>query len=166
MITTFDRHIKPVASLKQLALPESQADIFHGIVANVRHTGAVVLFTGQSETDKTLAAEALGHELQTDLYRIDLRAVASKWVGETEENLNRLLDNAERSSAVLLFDEADALFDKRADVKDSHDRFAGSPALVERVESYRPLVILNFRAKDSFEPAMLARVKFIVDFLD
>ena len=104
--------------------------------------------------------------MQTDLYRIDLRAVASKWVEETEENLNRLLDNAERSSAVLLFDEADALFGKRTDVKDSHDRFAGSPSLVERIESYRPLAILNFRAKDSFELALLARAKFVVDFPD
>jgi len=140
--------------------------MLHRIAANARRAGTMTVFTGRNAAGKALAAEALAHELQTDLYRIDLRAVASKWVGETEENLNRLLDNAERSIAVLLFDEADALFGKRTDVKDSHDRFAGSPALVERIEFYRPLVILNFRAKDSFEPAMLARVKFVVDFPD
>jgi len=128
------------------------------IAAAARSNGITTLFTGPSGAGKTLAAEALAHELQTDLYRIDLRAVVSKWIGETEKNLNQLFDDAGRNGAVLLFDEADALFGKRSEVRDSHDRFS------ERIHSYRALAILSAGKKDSIDPKLLGRIPFIVDF--
>jgi SpoVK/Ycf46/Vps4 family AAA+-type ATPase len=164
MIPEFAQHIKPAVSWKQLALPEARIEMLRGIAARARHAGAVTLFTGASGTGKTLAAQALARELQTDLYRVDLSAVVNKWIAETEKNLNRLFDDAGQNRTVLLFDEADALFGKRTEVRDSHDRFADAPSLFERIESYRALAILSVSAKDSLGPALLARVHFIVDF--
>jgi SpoVK/Ycf46/Vps4 family AAA+-type ATPase len=132
--------------------------MLRGIATAARSNGITTLFTGSSGTGKTLAAEALAHELQTDLYRIDLRAVVSKWIGETEKNLNQLFDDAGRNGAVLLFDEADALFGKRTEGRDSHDRFS------ERIHSYRALAILSAGTKDSIDPKLLGRIPFIVDF--
>jgi SpoVK/Ycf46/Vps4 family AAA+-type ATPase len=164
MLPDFAQHIKPSASWKQLSLSKTRIETLRGIAASVRRNGVIALFAGESGTGKTLAAEALAHELQTDLYRIDLRAVVSKWVAETEKNLNQLLDSAAQNSAVLLFDEADALFGKRTEIRDSHDRFAGAPPFLERLQSYRALAILSVGKQDSLDPALLKRIPFIVDF--
>jgi len=157
IIPDFAQHIKPVAAWKQLGLPAARIEMLRGIAASGRD-GITALFAGESGTGKTLAAEALAHELQTDLYRIDLRAVVSKWIGETEKNLSQLLDDAGQNSSVLLFDEADALFGKRTGVRDSHDRFA------ERILSYRALAILSVSKKDSLDSKLLGSIRFIVDF--
>jgi SpoVK/Ycf46/Vps4 family AAA+-type ATPase len=113
-----------------------------------------------------MAAEVLALELRLDLYRIDLSAVVSKYIGETEKNLRRVFDAAEEGGAILLFDEADALFGKRSEVKDSHDRHANIEVsyLLQRMEAYRGLAILTTNLKDSLDGAFLRRLRFIVEF--
>ncbi len=131
-----------------------------------RGLGLSALFTGPSGTGKTLAAEILANELRLDLFRIDLSAVVSKYIGETEKNLRRVFDAAEEGGAVLLFDEADALFGKRSEVKDSHDRYANVEIsyLLQRMEAYRGLAILTTNMKEALDPAFLRRLRFIVQF--
>jgi len=131
-----------------------------------RGQGLCVLFTGESGTGKTLAAEAIANEAALDLYRIDLATVVSKYIGETEKNLKRLFDAAEASGALLLFDEADALFGKRSDVKDSHDRYANIEVayLLQRIEAYRGLAILTTNFRGALDRAFLRRIRFIVQF--
>jgi SpoVK/Ycf46/Vps4 family AAA+-type ATPase len=121
---------------------------------------------GASGTGKTLSAEILGHALDLDVYRIDLSAVVSKYIGETEKNLRRVFDAAEGSGVVLLFDEADALFGKRTEVKDSHDRHANLEVsyLLQRMEAYRGLAILTTNLKASLDQAFLRRIRFVVQF--
>ena len=113
-----------------------------------------------------MAAEVLAHELGLDLYRIDLAGVVSKYIGETEKNLRRVFDAAEDSGAILLFDEADALFGKRTEVKDSHDRYANIEVsyLLQRMEAYRGLAILTTNMRHAIDPAFLRRLRFIVEF--
>jgi len=124
------------------------------------------LFAGASGTGKTLAAEVLANELRLDLYRIDLSSVVSKYIGETEKNLRRVFDAAEEGGAILLFDEADALFGKRSEVKDSHDRYANIEVsyLLQRMEAYRGLAILTTNLKSALDTAFLRRIRFIVQF--
>ena len=111
-----------------------------------------------------MAAEVLANELRLDLYRIDLSAVVSKYIGETEKNLRRVFDAAEDGGAILLFDEADALFGKRSEVKDSHDRYANIEVsyLLQRMEAYRGLAILTTNLKSALDPAFLRRLRFVV----
>ena len=113
-----------------------------------------------------MAAEVLANELALDLYRIDLSAVVSKYIGETEKNLRRLFDAAEETGAILLFDEADTLFGKRSDVKDSHDRYANIEVsyLLQRMEASRGLAILTTNFKSALDPAFMRRLRFIVNF--
>src|SRR5262249_59054368 len=101
-----------------------------------------------------------------DLYRIDLSSVVSKYIGETEKNLRRVFDAAENSGAILLFDEADALFGKRSEVKDSHDRYANIEVsyLLQRMEVYRGLAILTTNLKENLDPAFMRRLRFVVHF--
>ena len=108
----------------------------------------------------------LANELRLDLYRIDLSAVVSKYIGETEKNLRRVFDAAEDSGAILLFDEADALFGKRSEVKDSHDRYANIEVsyLLQRMEAYRGLAILTTNLKAALDPAFQRRLRFVVQF--
>jgi hypothetical protein len=131
-----------------------------------RGLGLSALFSGPSGTGKTLAAEILANELRLDLFRIDLSAVVSKYIGETEKNLRRVFDAAEEGGAVLLFDEADALFGKRSEVKDSHDRYANVEIsyLLQRMEAYRGLAILTTNMKEALDRAFLRRLRFIVQF--
>jgi len=131
-----------------------------------RGLGISVLFAGESGTGKTLAAEVLASELRLDLYRIDLSAVVSKYIGETEKNLRRVFDAAEDSGAILLFDEADALFGKRSEVKDSHDRYANLEIsyLLQRMEAYRGLAILTTNMRHAIDTAFMRRIRFVVDF--
>lgn len=133
---------------------------------SARGLGITALFAGASGTGKTLAAEVVAGALSLDLYRIDLSAVVSKYIGETEKNLRRIFDAAEAGGAVLLFDEADALFGKRSEVKDSHDRYANVEVsyLLQRMESYAGLAVLTTNMKQNLDQAFLRRIRFVVDF--
>jgi hypothetical protein len=175
--------IAPGAGWDDLILPDPQRIMLHQIAAQVRQRrrvydewgfgkrherglGVAALFSGESGTGKTLAAEVLASELHLDLYRVDLSAVVSKYIGESEKNLRRVFDAAEDTGAILLFDEADALFGKRSDVKDSHDRYANIEVsyLLQRMEAYRGLAILTTNLKSALDPAFQRRLRFIVHF--
>ena len=131
-----------------------------------RGLGISALFAGESGTGKTLAAEVIAHELKLNLYRIDLSQVVSKYIGETEKNLRKLFDAAEDGGTILFFDEADALFGKRSEVKDSHDRYANIEInyLLQRMEAYRGLAILATNMKSALDTAFIRRLRFIVNF--
>ncbi len=131
-----------------------------------RGQGVAALFTGPPGTGKTTAAEALARELGQDLYRIDLSAVVSKYVGETEKNLAEAFDEAERGGAVLFFDEADALFGKRTEIRDAHDRYANLEVnyLLQRVETFTGLVILATNRGSAMDEAFLRRLRFVIRF--
>jgi phage tail sheath protein FI len=160
--------IEPVATWDDLVTAAGHADLLHDIArqATNREPGVTALFTGERGTGKTLAAEVLAADLGLDLYRIDLSAVVSKYIGETEKNLRRVFDAAEEGGAVLLFDEADALFGRRSDVKDSHDRYANIEVdyLLQRMESYRGLAILAASLRSNIDPAFIRRLRFVVHF--
>jgi SpoVK/Ycf46/Vps4 family AAA+-type ATPase len=128
--------------------------------------GMVVLFTGASGTGKTMAAEWLARELGVDLYKADLSSVVSKWVGETEKNLNQLFAEAEDSSAIIFFDEADALFGKRGEVKDARDRWANTEVnyLLQRIEEYAGVVIMASNLRQNIDEAFLRRISAMVEF--
>ncbi|SOD63443.1 ATPase family associated with various cellular activities (AAA) [Streptomyces zhaozhouensis] len=177
------RRVEPVADWDDLVLPERQFAILREIVAHVRQRstvyrewgfsrtlrrglGVTALFAGGSGTGKTLAAETLAGELGLDLFVIDLSQVVSKYIGETEKNLRRVFDAAERGGALLLFDEADALFGKRSEVRDSHDRYANLEVsyLLMRMEAYRGLAVLTTNMKKALDPAFMRRIRFVVDF--
>ncbi len=131
-----------------------------------RGLGISALFAGDTGTGKTLAADVIATHLRLDLYRIDLSAVVSKYIGETEKNLRRLFDAAENGGSILFFDEADALFGKRSEVKDSHDRYANIEInyLLQRMEAYRGLAILATNMKSALDQAFLRRLRFVVNF--
>ena len=131
-----------------------------------RGLGISALFAGESGTGKTLAAEVIAHELKLNLYRIDLSQVVNKYIGETEKNLRKLFDAAEDGGTILFFDEADALFGKRSEVKDSHDRYANIEInyLLQRMEAYRGLAILATNMKSALDTAFMRRLRFIVNF--
>jgi len=131
-----------------------------------RGLGISALFSGASGTGKTLAAEVLARELELDLYRIDLSGVVSKYIGETEKNLKQVFDAAEEGGVLLLFDEADALFGKRSEVKDSHDRYANIEVgyLLQRMENFQGLAILTTNLKSSLDKSFQRRLRFTVDF--
>jgi SpoVK/Ycf46/Vps4 family AAA+-type ATPase len=140
------------------------------IIAAMRNRprGVAALFTGPSGTGKTKAAEAIAADLGVPLHRVDLSTVISKYIGETEKNLQRLFDAAEAAGAVLFFDEADALFGKRTDVKDSHDRYANLEVsyLLQRIERFKGLVILASNTKSNIDSAFARRLRYIIDFED
>lgn len=171
--------VEPHATWNDLAfLPRAQVDVLRDLGAQVRQilsereaggsrrAGFTALFTGAGGTGKTMAAEALATELRLNLYRIDLRAVVSRYIGETEKNLARLFDAAEKSAAILFFDEADALFGKRSEVKDSHDRYANIEInyLLKRMESARGLMILGTERENNLDDACLRHIHLRVDF--
>ena len=128
--------------------------------------GLVVLFTGTSGTGKTMAAELLARDQQVDLYKVDLAGVVSKYVGETEKNLNRVFSEAEDANAILFFDEADSLFGKRGEVKEAQDRWANMEVnyLLQRIEEYAGVVILASNLKQNIDDAFKRRIQVIVDF--
>jgi hypothetical protein len=131
-----------------------------------RGRGITALFAGQSGTGKTMAAEIIAGHLRLDLYRIDLAGVVSKYVGETEKNLRRVFDAAESSGSILLFDEADALFGTRTEVRDSHDRYANLEInyLLQAMEDYAGLAILATNRRAALDGAFVRRLRFIVEF--
>jgi len=128
--------------------------------------GIAALFEGQSGTGKTMAASIIGRELRLDVYQIDLSSVVSKYIGETEKNLSRIFGEAQDSNAVLFFDEADALFGKRSEVKDAHDRYANieTAYLLQRMEQYSGIVILATNMKQNLDEAFVRRMRFIINF--
>lgn len=171
------------ARWSDLVLPEAQQAVLRQVAAHARHRltvhhrwgfagqstrglGIATLFWGDSGTGKTLGAEVIASELGLALYRIDLSAVVSKYIGETEKNLRKLFDAAEDAGAILLFDEADALFGKRSEVKDSHDRYANIEVsyLLQRMEAYSGLAILTSNHKAALDPAFQRRLRFVVHF--
>jgi len=177
------QRISSRATWADIVLPEAQMCVLQTIALQLRQRtrvcddwgfaeksnrglGLSALFAGPSGTGKTLAAEILANEFELDLFRIDLSAVVSKYIGETEKNLRRVFDAAEEGGAVLLFDEADALFGKRSEVKDSHDRYANVEIsyLLQRMEAYRGLAILTTNMKEALDPAFLRRLRFVVQF--
>ena len=176
------QRIVPVATWDDLVLPPEGIRIVRAIAAQVRHrakvfhdwglidhghrTGTSAIFHGPSGTGKTMAAEVLAGALDLDLYRVDLSAVVSKYIGETEKNLRQVFDAADESGAILLFDEADALFGKRTEVKDSHDRHANIEVsyLLQRMETYQGLAIMTSNLRNNIDDAFLRRIQFVVEF--
>src|SRR6185369_7694969 len=129
-------------------------------------SGVNVLFSGPSGTGKTMAAQVVAGALGLDLYRIDLSRVVSKYIGETEKNLGTIFDEAQSSNAILFFDEADALFGKRSEVKDAHDRYANIEVayLLQRIESYDGVAIMATNLRQNIDEAFTRRLDFLVDF--
>jgi hypothetical protein len=177
------QRIEPVATWSDLILPEAQMQVLRQLAAQARHRmtvyetwgfaergrrglGISALFAGASGTGKTLAAEVLASALRLELYRIDLATVVSKYIGETEKNLKQVFDAAEEGGVMLLFDEADALFGKRGEVKDSVDRYANIEVgyLLQRMESFQGLAVLTTNLKSSLDKAFQRRLRFTVDF--
>ena len=177
------QRIIPGAAWDDLVLPDAEKQVLRDIAVHVRQRGKVyedwgfagmgsrglgisALFSGASGTGKTMAAEVLANELKLDLYRIDLSRIVSKYIGETEVRLRQVFDAAEAGGAILLFDEADALFGKRSEVKDSHDRYANIEVsyLLQRMEAYRGLAILTTNMKSALDQAFLRRLRFVVQF--
>ena len=175
--------VEPLATWDDLVLPDTQLATLRQVAVHVRHRlrvyeewgfartsarglGIGVLFSGESGTGKTMAAEVLANDLSLDLYRVDLASTVSKYIGETEKNLRRVFDAAEESGAILLFDEADALFGKRSEVKDSHDRYANIEVsyLLQRMEAYRGLAILTTNAGAALDSAFQRRLRFAIHF--
>jgi len=182
-VSNLAQRIESAAGWEDLVLPEDQRQILRETGIHVRQRmkvydtwgfaakssrglGISALFVGPSGTGKTMAAEVLANDLKLDLYRIDLSQVVSKYIGETEKNLRHVFDAAEGCGAILLFDEADALFGKRSEVKDSHDRYANIEIsyLLQRMEAYRGLAILTTNMKGALDQSFLRRIRFIVQF--
>jgi hypothetical protein len=176
-------NLVPKADWSDIVLPKPEAALLQQIAAQVaarakvydewgfrarmnRGLGISALFAGDSGTGKTMAAEVIANALKLNLFRIDLSAVVSKYIGETEKNLRQVFDAAEDGGAILFFDEADALFGKRSEVKDAHDRYANIEInyLLQRMEAYRGLCILATNMKSALDPAFMRRMRFIVNF--
>jgi hypothetical protein len=180
---TLARKIEPRYGWADIVLPDDQLALLHEIVATVRarpqvlegwgvgrklvsSAGVPILFAGPPGTGKTMAAEIIAAELALDLYKIDLSTVVSKYIGETEKNLERIFNEAETSNAILFFDEADAIFGKRSEVKDAHDRYANIEVsyLLQRMERYEGVTILATNLRANLDEAFTRRLQFAVDF--
>jgi hypothetical protein len=177
------QHLEAKATWEDLVLPAEALGLLRQIATQVRGRyrvyqdwgyarkmsrglGISALFAGESGTGKTMAAEVLANELRLALYRIDLSAIVSKYIGETEKNLRKLFDAAEQGGAILFFDEADALFGKRSEVKDSHDRYANIEInyLLQRMEAFSGIAILATNMKSAVDSAFMRRLRFIINF--
>jgi SpoVK/Ycf46/Vps4 family AAA+-type ATPase len=182
-LTTVSTEIVPKASWERLILPQDSVDQLQELCSAVRHhgivleqagfsqrlsggTGITALFAGVSGTGKTMAAEVVAGELGLPLFRVDLAAVVSKWIGETEKNLDRVFAAAADSNAILFFDEADALFGKRSEVKDAHDRYANLEIsyLLQKMEHYPGTAILATNMRHQLDDAFLRRISFMIVF--
>ncbi len=177
------KKIKPLYHWPQLVLPVKKKELVRDVVRHVqqrrrvmeewnfnslmsRGKGLTVLFSGPPGTGKTMAAEVIANALQMDLYRIDLAGVVSKYIGETEKNLSRIFREAEYSDAILFFDEADALFGKRSEVKDAHDRYANIEInyLLQQIENFEGVVVLATNVRQHLDEAFLRRMQVVVEF--
>ena len=174
--------LEPRFRLADLMLPAKQTCQIEELIAAVRSLTAVhhdwgtarawnesglsALFAGAPGTGKTMAAEVIAAEAAMPLYRIDLSQVVNKYIGETEKNLRRLFDAADAADAILFFDEADALFGKRTEVRDAHDRYANLEVsyLLERMERFKGLAILATNRKKDLDEAFMRRLRFVIDF--
>ena len=182
-LTRLARKIEAAYDWSDLVLPPREIQQLREICSTVVHSptvhgnwgfdgklghgrALVVLFTGRSGTGKTMAASILARTLGLDLYKIDLAAVVSKYVGETEKNLDRIFDEGQTSNAVLFFDEADALFGKRSDIKDAHDRYANIEVayLLQRVEAYEGVVVLATNLAKNIDEAFARRMRHTIEF--
>lgn len=179
---TLAQPVTPRFALSELMLPAAQATQMGELVAAVNNltrvhyewgtarawneSGLSALFSGPPGTGKTMAAEALAAELSLPLFRIDLSQVVNKYIGETEKNLRRLFDAADSADVILFFDEADALFGKRTEVKDAHDRYANLEIsyLLERMERFKGLAILATNRRKDLDEAFLRRLRFVIEF--
>jgi ATPase family associated with various cellular activities (AAA) len=176
-------HVPPGFSWGDLVLPPGQIELLRSVSAYLRHRdlvltewgygetvgrsqGLKVLFAGESGTGKTMSAQILASDLGLELFRVDLATVVSKYIGETEKNLDRIFAAAQGSNAILLFDEADALFGKRSDVSDAHDRYANIEVayLLQKMESYEGAVVLATNLRNNLDDAFLRRLDVVVDF--
>ncbi|MFL5056190.1 MAG: ATP-binding protein [Microvirga sp.] len=173
---------RPFSCLDRVILPQQPQAQLRSLIQHVRFSrkvlddwgfgalvdakGVAALFTGESGTGKTMAAHAVASELATDLFAVDLAQIVSKYVGETEKNLDIIFDDAERAGAVLLFDEADALFGKRSAVSDAHDRYANIEVayLLQRMQQFAGLAILTSNHPENIDPAFTRRLRFNVAF--
>jgi SpoVK/Ycf46/Vps4 family AAA+-type ATPase len=175
--------IEPVFSLDDVVLPADRKDQLFEIVDHIRLAprvldgwkfreqlpygrGVIALFSGSAGTGKTMAAIGIARSLGIQLLRLDLSRVVSKYIGDTEKNIDRLFTDAQRSGSAILMDEADALMGKRTEVKDAHDRYANIEVayLLQRIEAYNGLAILTTNMRQNLDPAFLRRLRFIVDF--
>lgn len=182
-LSSLARKITPHYTWDDIILPEDRLEMLHEICNQVKHRARVydewgfsrklalgkglnVLFSGSSGTGKTMAAEVIANELGLDLYKIDLSTVISKYIGETEKNLARIFAEAETSNAILFFDEADTLFGKRSEVRDSHDRYANIEIgyLLQRMEEYEGVVILATNLQKNMDDAFVRRMHFSISF--
>jgi hypothetical protein len=177
------RRVEPRAGWSDLVLPPDAHDQLHELAARARHRervlgewgiggnanrgqGITALFAGESGTGKTLAAEVIASELGLDLYVIDLSTVIDKYIGETEKNLDRIFNEADRVNGVLLFDEADAIFGKRSEVRDARDRYANVEVayLLQRMERFDGLAVLTTNLRANLDDAFTRRIDSIIDF--
>jgi hypothetical protein len=182
-LNTLARKIKPRARWADLVLPVDSLEQLHELANWVeyrdlvlgewgfgerlsRGKGVNALFAGPTGTGKTMAAEVIANELGLDLYRIDLSQVVSKYIGETEKNLEAIFTAGDRANAILLFDEADALFGKRSEVRDSHDRYANLEIsyLLQRMEEYEGVAILASNLRQNLDEAFVRRLAFTIHF--
>ena len=182
-LTGLARKIEPVHEWGQIALPDDTIEQLHELCQQVveRHhvleqwgfarrlslgRGVTALFAGPSGTGKTLAADIIARDLGLDLYKVDLSGVVSKYIGETEKNLERIFSSAENANAILFFDEADALFGKRSEVRDSHDRYANIEIayLLQQMEQYEGVAILATNLRQNMDEAFVRRLQFVVEF--
>jgi len=182
-LASLARKIVPRYTWSDIVLPDDQRAILNEIITTVREralvldewglgqklassAGVTVLFAGPPGTGKTMAAEIIAAELGLDLYKIDLSTVVSKYIGETEKNLERIFSEAQSSNAILFFDEADAIFGKRSEVKDAHDRYANIEIsyLLQRMEAYDGVTILATNLRANLDEAFTRRLQFAVDF--
>ncbi|MFE5396286.1 ATP-binding protein [Streptomyces sp. NPDC056568] len=177
------RRIRPAVDWRDLVLPEAPLTQLRELALRARHRdrvlgdwrlsagggrgrGVLGLFAGESGTGKTLSAEVVAADLGLDLYVVQLSSIVDKYVGETEKNLERIFTEADRTDAVLLFDEADAVFGKRSEVKDSHDRYANmeSAYLLQRLESFDGIALLTTNLRANIDEAFTRRLDLVVDF--
>ena len=170
-LTSLARKIELRATLETIPLAESQKQILSDISTHAREcrrggSVAIVLFAGVDSIGKTNAAKVVARDLKRDLYRVNLDGIISKFIGETEKNLNRLFDAAESAGAILFFDEADALFGKRSEVKDSHDRYANIEIgyLLQQLEAFNGVAILATNNEEDTDDSLWRRIRFVVKF--
>ncbi len=182
-LSLYASKISPHYTWQDIVLPENKMEQLREICSHVKHRvtvygdwgfegklslgkGLNILFSGPTGTGKTMAAEIIANELKLDLYKIDLSCVVSKYIGETEKNLSKIFKEAQTSNSILFFDEADALFGKRSEVKDSHDRYANIEIgyLLQKMEEYDGVVILATNLRRNIDEAFIRRLHFLVDF--